>query len=79
MNENIEKLAIRASTYADNQCMKVKKLKDGESWISIRDKKFAELIVKECAKFIDENSGYNDSNGCWFPEPEDMLKYFGVE
>jgi hypothetical protein len=41
--------------------------------------KFAELIVRECAKFMDENSGYNDSDGCWFPEPEDMLKHFGVE
>lgn len=41
--------------------------------------KFAELIIRECAKFMDENSGYNDSNGCWFPEPEDMLKHFGVE
>ena len=40
---------------------------------------FAELIVRECAKFMDENSGYNDSDGCWFPEPEDMLKHFGVE
>ena len=41
--------------------------------------KFAELIIRECAKFMDENSGYNDSDGCWFPEPEDMLKHFGVE
>jgi hypothetical protein len=40
---------------------------------------FAELIVRECAKFMDENSGYSATNGCWFPEPEDMLKHFGVE
>jgi len=41
--------------------------------------KFAELIVKECAKFLDENSGYDDSNNAWHPEPEDLLKHFGVE
>jgi hypothetical protein len=41
--------------------------------------KFAELIVRECAKFLDENSGYDDANNAWHPEPEDMLKHFGVE
>ena len=41
--------------------------------------KFAELIVKECAKFLDENSGYDNSNNAWHPEPEDLLKHFGVE
>jgi hypothetical protein len=41
--------------------------------------KFAELIVRECAKFLDENSGYDDSNNAWHPEPEDMLKHFGVK
>ena len=40
---------------------------------------FAELIVRECAKFLDENSGYDDSNNAWHPEPEDLLKHFGVE
>jgi len=40
--------------------------------------KFAELIVRECAKFIDENSGYDDSNNAWHPEPEDLLNHFGV-
>lgn len=41
--------------------------------------KFAELIVRECAKFIDENSGYDDSNNAWHPEPEDLLNHFGIE
>ena len=40
---------------------------------------FAELIVKECAKFLAENSGYDNSNNAWHPEPEDLLKHFGVE
>lgn len=40
--------------------------------------KFAELIVKECAKFLDENSGYDDANNAWHPEPEELLEHFGV-
>ena len=35
--------------------------------------------VRECAKFLDENSGYDEFNNSWHPEPEDMLKHFGVE
>ncbi len=41
--------------------------------------KFAVLIVRECAKFLEDNSGYDHANNAWHPEPEDMLKYFGVE
>lgn len=41
--------------------------------------KLGELIVRECAKFLDENSGYDNSNNAWHPEPEDLLKHFGVE
>jgi hypothetical protein len=40
---------------------------------------FAQLIVKECAKFLEENSGYDNSNNAWHPEPEDLLQHFGVE
>ena len=41
--------------------------------------KFAELIIRECAKFLDENSGYDNSNNAFHPEPEDLLKHFGIE
>jgi hypothetical protein len=41
--------------------------------------KFAELIIKECAKFLDDNSGYDDVNGAWYPEPEELLKHFEIE
>ena len=40
---------------------------------------FAELIIKECAKFLEENSGYDYCNNAWFPQPEDMLKHFGID
>jgi len=68
MNERIKELAEQAG-YPDHMTY-------GQDLVLER---LAELIVRECAKFMDENSGYNDSDGCWFPEPEDMLKHFGVE
>jgi hypothetical protein len=40
--------------------------------------KLAELIVKECAKFLEENSGYDACNNAWHPEPEDLLQHFGI-
>lgn len=76
MNENIEKLAIRASTYADDQCMKVKKLNYGESWISIRDKKFAELIVKECGKLLSQPEYIGRSDLDWSMI---LNEHFGVK
>jgi hypothetical protein len=40
---------------------------------------FAELIVHECATFLYENSGYDNSNYSWHPEPEDLLQHFGIK
>ena len=78
MNERIKLLAQEAGMYVDL---------NGNSWpksMSAEEceaayKKFAELIVRECAKFLEENSGYDESNNAWHPEPEDLLKHFGVE
>lgn len=77
MNERILELAKQADLIQWDTLPSGARTPDHESVVKV--KKFAELIVRECAKFVDENSGYNDSNGCWFPEPEDMLKHFGVE
>lgn len=41
--------------------------------------RFAELIVKKCAKFLEDNSGYDQCNNAWHPEPEELLEHFGVE
>jgi len=72
MNERIKELAEQA-----------RKKSLGNSWCYTNpaefEQKFAELIVRECAKFLDENSGYDESNNSWHPEPEDLLKHFGVE
>jgi hypothetical protein len=40
--------------------------------------KYAASIVRECAKFLEDNSGYDDCNNAWHPEPEDLLNHFGV-
>jgi hypothetical protein len=40
---------------------------------------FGKLIVQECAKFVEDNSGYDDCNNAWHPEPEELLKHFGIE
>ena len=77
MNERIRKLAKKSGFSLDSTGIYTAKLEHLP--ITENMEKFAELIVKECAKFMDENSGYNDSNGCWFPEPEAMLKHFGFE
>lgn len=40
---------------------------------------FAGLVVRECAKFLEENSGHDAANNSWHPEPEDLLNHFGVK
>lgn len=67
MNERIRELAEQATT------------EEHDGFLYFDKKKFAELIVRECAKFLDENSGYDESNNAWHPEPEDLLQHFGVE
>lgn len=74
MNERIRELAEQAENYAHEQNDKF-----GLSYKREYDKKFAELIVQECAKFLEENSGYDDCNNAWYPEPEDLLKHFGIK
>ena len=78
MNERIKELALQAEFkvyegdrvgtpgYGDY-------IKDGAL------EKFAELIVQECAKFLDENSGSDQCNHVWCPTPEELLQHFGVD
>ena len=74
MNKRIRELAEQA--VEETQLMMIMEYKNFESKLY---EKFAELIVRECAKFLEENSGYDESNNAWHPEPEDLLKHFGVE
>ena len=54
-------------------------LLEASEWQAEFTKKFAELIVRECAKFLDENSGSDQCNNVWYPTPEEMLQHFGVD
>jgi len=66
MNERIKELAERAENYAHEQNDKF-----GLSYKREYDKKFAELIVRECAKRSGELGNPELGQG--------LLKHFGVE
>ena len=72
MHERIQALIERASYRVIET--------DGAPIISheFDKEKFAELIVRECALFLEENSGYNDVDDAWHPEPEELLQHFGM-
>ena len=83
MNEQrIREIANQCSDFAE-QIPYFRGIENGLTWEATirkaRDLKFAELIVRECAKFLEENSGYDDCDNAWFPEPEHLLRHFGVE
>ena len=70
MNERILQLAIEARKYAESK---------PDIYQVAYDKKFAELIVKECANAIINDSRLNDvrsaANGC----VRTIREHFGVE
>jgi hypothetical protein len=75
MNDRIKKLAEQATTRIEPTAT------SGEGWIFDKEK-FAELIVRECARVIDRGNGELSTiaetawcNGC----RDDILKHFGVE
>ena len=74
MNTRIKELAEQAGM------IKMSRRSDGRYVVS-EDvfKAFAELIILDCAEFLFMNSGYDESNNAWHPEPEDLLRHFGVE
>jgi hypothetical protein len=76
MNERIKALAEQAGAYAESL---VGNHSERAEFAAAFEQKFAELIVREAARFLAVNSGYDDCNNAWFPEPEDMLEHFGVE
>ena len=69
-NERIKELADQAL----KECDAAK-----ERGIDQYSKRFAELIVRECAAYIDDNIGYDDCNNT-YPVTGDVLKdHFGVK
>ena len=72
MNERIQELAIQAKdwAYADH---------DGYTAQMLFEQKFAELIVRECAAYIDDNIGYDDCNNTYPVSGGELKDHFGVE
>ena len=69
MNERIRELAKEALDYAEkNQSAEVL-----QHWFKLYNEKFAELIVRECAKRVDYWESRQGEHA------DDLLKHFGVE
>jgi hypothetical protein len=81
MNERIKELREQAADFASQTYSKytMATFDTNKSIETLFEEKFAELIVKECAKFLDENSGSDQCNNVWYPTPEEMLQHFGVD
>jgi hypothetical protein len=67
MNERIDKLLVKAGAYFGGE---------GVVYDTFDPKKFAELIVRECAKACEENS-YLALNG--WQRATQIREHFGVE
>jgi hypothetical protein len=73
MNKRIKELYTEATAWAlHNYPPPVNPFE----WEDLRSKKFAELIVKECAKLLDEDSYLMPELGGY---AHDMRKMFGVK
>ena len=69
MNERIKEFAKQATSYADSLDVADKKI-----YQEIRDREFAELIIKEAAKVASEKQNAYNSDLEF-----DILNYFEVE
>lgn len=67
MNERINELRNQTLAYMRDEWLRLENPTD-EQWDDAYDKKFAELIVKECVKFVPSATQSNA-----------IMKHFGVE
>jgi hypothetical protein len=67
MNEQIEKIY-------DEACLGSALMLEAEFC-----EKFARLLILECARFLDERCSSDNCNNVFYPEPEELLKHFGVK
>jgi len=73
MNERIQTLASEAEDYADDI------VDQGGEFHEAYTKKFAELIVRECASFIDSRLETSWSGATDWADGEDLMTHFGIE
>jgi hypothetical protein len=73
MNKRIRLLAEQATTRIEPTAT------SGEGWIFDKEK-FAQLIVRECADFIDSHKRVDEyGQACDIIYGVDLMKHFGVE
>ena len=86
MNERIQDLSMQARKYAQQYVNEsvIPYGKTASEFQRIFESKFAELLIKECARSVDKV--YEDAepdHGCYdwatFAQGSDVLKHFGVE
>lgn len=75
MNERIKEFRFKAAEYA-NEHKPLGLMK----WNEIRDAKFAELIIRECAKVVDDKLDFEFASGPddW-ASGADVLNHFGIK
>jgi hypothetical protein len=85
MNERIKELALEAGKYADETQPRGSYTRDG-MWLYAYNEKFAELIVQECAKTVNDTEyPYEDPahketwDACCVWSAEKLKEHFGVE
>ena len=72
MNERIKELSKQAADYANTYSDA-----GADVWFEIYNKKFAELIIRECGDIADEHNDY--SEGVTLGVGPALKKRFGVE
>jgi hypothetical protein len=83
MNERLQELKRRAVAEADTSHIDFDNMGHTEIQMLVdiaTEKKFAELIVRECAWFMEINTKVNDDGAVVdAPDAQQMLEHFGVE
>lgn len=81
MNERIRELAKKAGGHFSTHNLMSNPVQHRESIELWDDKieKFAELIVRECAKALDDKLSNPDGANMAYCDGSDLLEHFGVE
>ena len=75
MKERIQELVEQATVATDQELRRLSQGIEGmPSRLDLFNQKFAELIVRECADWINENVGMIDEDA-----RVDLMKHFGVD
>ena len=78
MNERIRELALQAMTATTNKFSADREW-SADEWRDFYDTKFAELIVRECARALDDKLANPNGASMAYCDGSDLLEHFGVE